>query len=71
MDTMTKPILCLSKKYNKNLTEGMKVPKTNLSFEKRRVSAESSGQYVIVDLVAQITTKYAKVICTVTSKDGI
>lgn len=36
--------------------------KTNLSFEERRVSAEGSGQYVIIDLITKITAEDPEII---------
>lgn len=34
----------------------------NLSFEERRVSAEGSGQDVVIHLVAEITAEYTEII---------
>lgn len=36
---------------------------TNLSFEERRVSAESPCQYVVIDLVTKITAEDPEIIC--------
>ena len=48
---------------NKCLISKNKCLQPNLSFEEWRVSAEGSGQYVIIDLVTKVTTEYTEIIC--------
>lgn len=50
-------------RFLSDIIGSMMTMKTNLSLEERGVSAEGSGQYVIIDFITKITTEDSKIIC--------